>query len=266
MLWSPAQYERFGALRSRPFHDLMSRIVFEPASPPRGVVDLGCGNGPLTLELAQQWPDADVVGVDNSAQMLQRARELDAARKVTWIESDIATYDPAVRGAPDLLVSNAALHWVPGHLKHMERWLAQLPPGGWFAMQVPGNFDAPSHHTLRALARERFGAARAMELTREAPVGEPVAYAELLARHASHVDVWETTYVQQLDPGAQQAAPVLEWMKGTALRPVLAAFGDDTDDANAFMNELAQRLQQHYPRTPAGVWFPFRRIFAVARR
>lgn len=253
--WDPVQYAAFADHRDRPFHELLARVRLE--SPSR-VVDLGCGNGPLTLTLADRWPGAQVVGVDNSGAMLAQARELDAGGRVGWVEADVAAYDV---GSPDLVVSNATLQWVPGHVDLLRRWMGQLAPGGALAMQVPGNFDAPSHRELRTLTRERFGADWAAELTRAAPVLEPTAYAQLLGETGARVDVWETTYVQVLDPDGQQRSPVLEWMKGTALRPVLAALGEDRA---GFLAELARRLDQAYPRTDLGVLFPFRRIFAVA--
>lgn len=257
--WSPAQYERFGDHRSRPFFDLIGRVKADPGL----VVDLGCGNGPLTLAMGERWPAARIVGIDSSASMLDRARELDPKHRVEWVQGDVASYDLRTLGRPELIVTNATMQWVPGHEKLIGRWAESLAPAGWFAMQVPGNFDAPSHRIIRALVREKFSAQRAAELTREAPVLEPGEYAERLGAAGLAPDVWETTYVQVLDPGGAQANPVLEWVKGTALRPVLDALGDDQAD---FLAELDRRLAQAYPRTALGVLFPFRRIFAVGHK
>ena len=256
MTWDPRQYAVFADHRGRPFHELLTRV----ATTPERIVDLGCGDGPLTLDLAHRWPDAEIVGVDDSPAMLERARELDRSSRVRWVEADVAGYDP---GEADLIVTNATLQWVPDHDALIRSWATRLRPAGAFAMQVPGNFDAPSHRILRELTRERLGPARAAELTREAPVLEPAQYARLLAGCGLRPDAWETTYVQVLDPEGEQDVPVLEWMKGTALRPVLAALGDDTED---FLAELGARLAQAYPRSAAGVYFPFRRIFAVGHR
>src|SRR6476469_8899711 len=145
--WDPQQYARFSDHRSRPFGDLMARVG---ATTPRLVVDLGCGSGPLTLALAERWPGARVVGVDHSPQMLSAARSLDVGDRVEWVESDVAQWDPtSLGGLPDVIVSNATLQWVPGHVQLLTRWASTLPMGGWLALQVPGNLDAPSHALMR---------------------------------------------------------------------------------------------------------------------
>ena len=113
-------------------------------------LDLGCGNGPLTLSLAERWPQARVVGVDSSVEMLDAARALDTDGRVDWVEADLADWDIASLGAaPDVIVSNAALQWVPRHLPLIETWVDALAADGWFALQVPGNYDAPTHALMR---------------------------------------------------------------------------------------------------------------------
>lgn len=257
--WDPQQYERFSDLRNRPFVDLVARVGVEK---PTTVVDLGCGNGPLTLSLADRWPGANITGVDSSATMLARARALDPTGRVQWVLGDVSAWEPP--GATDVIVSNATLQWVPGHVELMERWLRALPTGGWFAMQVPANFDAPSHRIIREVAREHLRPDDLVGALRESPVEAPERYAEVLAQACDHVDVWETTYLQILDPQGAQRSPVLEWVKGTALRPLL----DVLDDAEreAFLTELVSRFDAAYPRAPYGVVMPFRRIFAVGRK
>lgn len=259
--WSAAQYERFSDLRTRPFEDLLSRVG---AREPSLVVDLGCGNGVATLLLAQRWPQARVVGVDSSSDMLSRAAEHDTEGRVEWVRGRVEDWDPAqYGGAPDVLVSNATLQWVPTHRELVERWLRAMPAGGWFAMQVPGNFQAPSHRIIREVAAAQPEGARLAGLLRADPVLEPRGYAGLLAPVADHVDVWETTYLQLLDPDAAQRDPVLEWVQGTALRPLLEAL--DEPGRARLLDDLTGPLQEAYPREAYGVPFPFRRIFAVAR-
>lgn len=138
--WDPQQYERFADHRTRPFFDLLARVG---ADRPARVVDLGCGNGPLTLALADRWPGAAVTGVDSSAQMLERARNLDDRDRVTWQLQDVTEWQVGEAGAPDVIVSNATLQWVPEHRELIPEWLAGLAPGGWFAMQVPGTSTPP---------------------------------------------------------------------------------------------------------------------------
>jgi trans-aconitate 2-methyltransferase len=247
--WDPAAYLAFDDHRARPFHDLLHRVA---ADAPRRVVDLGCGPGNLTVLLAARWPDAVLEAVDSSAEMVAAARErgIDARR------GDVADWSPAPD--TDVVVSNAVLHWVPQHRTLLPRWLAALPPGAELAVQVPGNFAAPSHTEVVALLAEPRWAG-AVPPT-EVGVGAPAEYAALLAATGAQVDVWETTYLHRLTG----ADPVLGWIGSTTLRPVRDAL-DDGDYAR-FRAELAPRLRAAYPAQPDGTtWFPFRRIFAVAR-
>ncbi len=230
------------------------------------MVDLGCGNGPLTLSLAQRWPQARIVGVDHSPQMLDAARSLDSADRVEWVEADVAQWDPASLGAaPDVMVTNATLQWVPDHVSVLTRWAGALAPGGWLAMQVPGNIDAPSHALMREVAEHHPEAARLRPALQRLAVEGPATYVELLGSAGLEVDGWETTYQHILDPQAQQESPVLEWVRGTGLRPVLETLEDETQ-RDAFLADYDARLRAAYPRTPIGVIFPFRRIFVVAHR
>lgn len=259
--WDPEQYERFDDLRNRPFFDLVGRVG---ARDPRLVVDLGCGNGPLTLALAERWPTATVIGVDSSPQMLARAAELDADARVRWVQADVAELDLASIGTPDVLVSNALLQWVPTHRELVRTWLGQIAPGGWFAMQVPGNFDAPSHRIIREVVARRPDADRLLaDYRMTSPVDDPLEYADLLASGCDHVDAWETTYLQLLDAKGQQESPVLEWVKGTALRPLLDKLPGAA--GQQFLADVGAELDRAYPRRAYGVPFEFRRIFAVGR-
>ena len=262
--WDPEQYEKFSEQRRRPFTDLTSRV---DASSPGLVVDLGCGAGAATLGLAQRWPDARVIGVDSSAEMLDRARGIDPGGRVEWVHSDVESWDPERLGAPiDVIISNSLLQWVPSHLKLIPGWVAALAPGGWFAMQVPGNFNAPSHTLLRDAAMESPRAAELLpRLARGEAVSEPAVYLFLLAGLGCDVDTWETTYQHVLDPDGTQSDPVLEWTRGTALLPVFEVLTDAAERAE-FLAAYGRALLQAYPRQPFGTVFAFRRIFTVARR
>ena len=143
-MWNPDVYLAFADHRGRPFFDLLSRVGAEA---PRRVVDLGCGPGNLTATLAQRWPDAVIDAVDSSPEMVDAARE----RGVDAVVGTIADWSP--KPDTDVVVSNAALQWVPEHAELLVRWAGQLPAGAWIAMQVPGNFDAPSHQAVREVAR-----------------------------------------------------------------------------------------------------------------
>ncbi|GAB3379368.1 trans-aconitate 2-methyltransferase [Micromonospora halotolerans] len=266
-MWDPSTYLRYGDERSRPFHDLLARV---PAERPRAVVDLGCGPGTLTTSLAGRWPDSRIAGLDSSAEMIARARALARVRSlagtgvlaepVSFSVGDVRSWHP--EPDVDVVVCNAVLQWVPGHQELLTRWAATLPAGAWLAFQVPGNFAAPSHRALREVAgRDRWRDTLA-PLLREAPVEDPVDYAALLVGAGCAVDAWETTYVHLL-PAAGGDHPVLSWMEGTALRPVRAAL--DAAGWADFRAELGVRLAGAYPVRQGQVYFPFRRIFVVAR-
>jgi trans-aconitate 2-methyltransferase len=261
--WDPEQYARFADHRGRPFADLVSRVG---ASEPALVVDLGCGNGPLTLSLADRWPQARLVGVDSSPQMLEAARGLDREGRVEWVEADLAGWDIGTLGeAPEVVVTNATLQWLPRHRELLPAWVAALASGGWFAMQVPSNFDAPSHRLMREVAEGHPAAERLRPVLARVGVAEPAAYIEDLTALGCDVDAWETTYQHVLDPGGEQENPVLEWVRGTGLRPVLDTLTDPAE-RDAFLVEYAARLRAAYPRSAAGVILPFRRVFAVAHK
>ena len=254
--WDPAQYLRFADSRARPFFDLLAPVH---ADAPRQVVDAGCGPGNLTATLAERWPAAEVLGFDSSPAMVERAAACTAPR-VRFTLDDARTWQPP---APvDVLVSNAVLHWIPEHDRLAARWLAYLAPGGWLAFQVPGNFASPSHGAIdEVLAAPRWRTALPDGVAGRARSFDPEHYLQVLADAGATVDAWETTYVHVLDG----PAPVLEWMKGTALRPVLDALGE-SDLRAEFLAELNERLLAQYPPGPHGTVFPFRRVFVVARR
>ncbi|MBY8875385.1 trans-aconitate 2-methyltransferase [Micromonospora sp. PLK6-60] len=256
-MWDPSTYLRYGDERSRPFHDLLARV---PAERPRAVVDLGCGPGTLTATLADRWPGSRISGLDSSAEMIDRARALTRAEPISFTVGDVRAWRPE----PDLdvLICNAVLQWVPGHRELLTRWAAELPAGAWLACQVPGNFDAPSHRALREVAARPRWAATVAPLLRAAPVADPVGYAALLTEAGCAVDAWETTYLHLL-PATGADHPVLAWMEGTALRPVRAAL--DAGDWSDFRAELGAALTESYPVRQGRVYFPFRRIFVVAR-
>ncbi|WP_457962345.1 trans-aconitate 2-methyltransferase [Arthrobacter sp. D1-29] len=257
MKWDPSRYVQFGDYRDRPFFDLTGRIHTQN---PHEVVDLGCGPGNLTATLARRWPHAKVLGLDSSAEMLARAAaEAREEPRLRFEFEDIAEWMPSP--TTDVVVSNAALQWVPGHQDLLARWLDRLKPGAWFAMQVPGNFNAPSHVLMRELASTpRWKPKLEGVLRGGESVGEPADYLEIMLDANCRADSWETSYLQLLTG----TDPVLAWVRGTALRPVLAAL--PAEEALAFEAEYAAALSTAYPGTKHGTVFPFRRIFAVARK
>ena len=256
--WHPGTYLRYAGERVRPFVELLARV---DAASPRTVVDLGCGEGSLTASLARRWPGARITGVDSSPEMLAAAEASAVPGRLGFQLGDVRDWTPA--GPVDVVVSNAVLHWVPGHPRLLARWAEALPPGGWLAVQVPGNFRAPTHALLADLCTAPEWADR---LADAAPhpdtVLEPAGYADVLAGAALSADVWETTYLHVLDG----PDPVLAWVRSTALRPVLARLHDDADAAR-FTEAYAAALRAAYPPRPDGTTvLPFRRVFAVGNR
>jgi trans-aconitate 2-methyltransferase len=252
--WDPTQYARYDSERSRPFFDLLERVS---ADAPATVVDLGCGSGELTATLATRWPTARVIGIDSSPEMIERAAEHRSAR-VSFELGDAADFSAA---RVDVLVSNALLQWVPGHAELLRRWADELNPGGWLAFQVPDNFTAPSHALMRELAESPEWSAKLSGVLRHADAVRPVQeYLLLLCAAGLRATAWQTSYLHLL-PGPD---PVLEWVRGTGLRPVLAALSES--DAAAFELSYAERLRTAYPRTEYGTVFPFLRTFAVGQK
>jgi trans-aconitate 2-methyltransferase len=252
-MWNPDVYLAFADHRGRPFFDLLSRVGAEA---PRRVVDLGCGPGNLTATLAQRWPDAAIEAVDSSQEMVDAARE----RGVDASVGELETWTPAPD--TDVVVSNAALQWVPGHWELLVRWAGELPTGAWIAMQVPGNFDAPSHQAVREVARRVPFAnpLRDMPWRDEHVVETPSRYADVLTDAGCTVDAWETTYVHQLTGDT----PVLDWITGTALTQVKSRLSEEA--WQRYRQAIIPLLAEAYPaRSDGTTFFPFRRVFVVAR-
>jgi trans-aconitate 2-methyltransferase len=254
--WDPDRYLVYADERGRPFTDLLHRV---DVAAPRRVVDLGCGPGNLTALLADRWPEADVVGVDSSAEMIQRA-QASGPDRVRFRLGDVRTW-PAEAPADgvDVLTANATFQWVPAHLDLMPALVETLTPRGWFAFQVPGNHGAPSHVLLHRLAADPRFAAHTEGVARPHS-HEPGVYAEALRDLGLVVDAWETTYLHLL-PGED---PVFTWISGTGARPVLAALPEPLREE--FTVDYKALLRAAYPAGRHGTVLPFRRIFVVAHR
>ncbi len=254
MAWNPAQYELFRAARERPGLDLLAAI---PPLEPDQIVDLGCGTGYLTRLLGQNYPRARVTGVDNDRAMLAKAAAEPSG--VTWELGDATQWRP---GRPvDLIFSNAALHWLPDHHALFPHLAGALAADGVLAVQMPRNFNAPSHRLLQELVADGPWAAALKGALHHEAVQAADAYYRLLRPHCRQVDIWETEYLHIL-PGTD---PVLEWVKGTTLLPVMTRL--DEDMAATFRDLYTERLRAAYPTERDGnTLFPFRRLFIVARK
>lgn len=262
-IWQAAQYTCFIDKRTRAAEDLLARI---PLLSPNIIYDLGCGTGNSTVLLQQRWPAAQIIGIDNSLQMLTRARQ-QVPHKIHWVEADIATWRPQTNITPDLIFANASLHWLNNHQQLFPRLLSFLLPGGVLAVQMPRNFAAPTHIAIVETIKNGSWCDRLMPLlrydptspTQTMPVNTPEYYYRLIAPLASTVDIWETEYLHVLEG----VDPVVEWMKGTGLRPFLAALSEA--ERQLFVAEYSKRVNNDYPPMANGkTLLPFRRMFMVA--
>jgi trans-aconitate 2-methyltransferase len=254
-MWDARQYERFRSERARPFFDLLARI---PDRSYRAISDLGCGTGDLSAALSEHWPAARVLGVDSSTEMLAAAERFAISDRLEFTPGDMTTWKP---GSPqDLVVSNAAFQWVPDAealVRHVSGYLA---PGGVLAVQMPDNSASPSQALLRELEEAGPWAERLRGRPRQDRILPLGRYGDLLAGEGFGVDAWETVYWHVLEGDDA----VLEWMKGTTLRPILKALAEG--EREEFLGQYRSRLAAAYPKGPAGTVFPFRRLFFVARK
>ena len=257
--WDPDTYLAFADLRSRPGLELLARIDHPR---PEVIVDLGCGPGHLTAVLARRWPAARVIGIDGSAEMLAKAQSQFPAKKwptIEWEHGDIATWTP--QDPLSVLYSNAALHWLGDHENLFPRLLSMVSAGGSLAVQMPDNWDEASHTLIGQLTKDTRWKERAAPAFLGHPVAEAGDYRAWLQPDAGEIDLWRTTYFQSLTG----ADPVVDWVKGSVLRPILAAL--ETEEAEIFLERLAEGYRKAYPtRTDGTTVFPFSRFFMVARR
>ena len=247
MEWDPKQYDKFRGAREQPFDDVVALI--RPDAGMR-IVDLGCGPGNLTRKLADRFGDAEVVGIDSSAPMLEKAREL-AVPRLSFVSGAIEAFADGgvVDGSFDVLFSNAALHWVPGHQALVPKLIARLSPRGQLAVQLP----ADDYNSARTIFADAAGWRYEMATL---DIG---AYAELLfAGGLADINVFEKIYPHVL----ADADAMLEWARGTALLPYLERL--PPAQHAPYLEEVRRRLYARYPERP--VFFPFRRIIFYARR
>jgi trans-aconitate 2-methyltransferase len=239
-IWDPIRYLQFADDRSRPFVDLVGRVEGDP----RSIVDLGCGPGHLSAVLRGRWPDAEIHGVDSSAEMIDKAVADNADGKVTYELADVAAWSPPE--PVDLIISNALFQWVPDQL------------------QVPNNYNSPSHRLLHEIS-SRGPYASHTEGLHDDRATPPEAYLDLFTRLGWSTDVWATTYLHVLGKdGLDGDNPVFDWISGTGARPILQALPGGLREE--FSAEYKSGLRGAYPRRPWGTVFPFERVFAVARR
>jgi trans-aconitate 2-methyltransferase len=251
-MWDASQYLKYADERSRPFFDLLARVRSDGA---KFIADLGCGPGNLTRTLAERWPAAGVVGVDNSPEMLEQASANPG--RLEFVQADLASWTP---DQPlDLIVSNAAFQWVDHHDALLVRLAGMLAAGGTLAVQMPYHFEDPAHLIIEETkADPRWSAALKGVGLHQKSVMPLAWYVERLHDLGFAVDAWETIYLHVLTGDD----PVLEWFKGSALRPLLHAL--EPQAKIAFLRELGNRLKAAYPARGSVTLLPFPRLFFVA--
>ena len=256
--WNASQYLQFADERTRPCRDLAARVGVES---PRSVIDLGCGPGNSTAVLRDRWPAAQIIGLDSSPEMIEAARKSEPAGR--WELADIDQWASAGPEQFDVVFSNAAMQWVADHRAIFPKLAGRVKPGGALAVQMPGNLDEAAHTLMRELAAspawiDHFRG----RSVREWHVHDPEFYYDVLSPHAARIDLWRTDYVHVM----RDASAIVDWYRGTGLRPFLDSIGDDTG-RRRFEADYLELVRQHYhPRADGRVLFPFRRIFFVAYR
>ncbi len=252
--WDAERYMRFGAQRTRPAAELAARIG---VSAPRSIVDLGCGPGNSTAVLRARWPEARIVGVDSSEEMIAKARADDP--KGEWVQGDVTTFED---DAPyDVVFSNAVLHWLPDHASLVVRLFTLVAGGGALAFQIPCGRDAPFREHIREVASDPRWRDRTRSALTAITIEDPSLYYDALAADAFSVDIWTTEYEQIME----NSDAIVDWITSTSLRPFLEVL--DADERADFTAELRARMAASYPtRTDGRVLFPFRRLFVVATR
>ncbi|MED5618359.1 trans-aconitate 2-methyltransferase [Ideonella sp. BN130291] len=252
--WNPALYTCFEDERTRPAVELLARVPLQAA---QGVFDLGCGPGNSTELLVRRFPQASVVGTDNSPAMLEAARS--RLPQVRFELSDIRTWQAE---AADLIYANASLQWLPGHDTLLPRLFGMLAPGGVLAVQMPDNLDEPSHRLMRETAADaRWAALIGDAATLRARILPADAYYDLLAPGAASVDIWRTTYHHRMG----SPADIVQWLRGTGLKPFVDALPAPLQAE--FLHDYEQRIGHAYSRRADGSrLLAFPRLFIVAQR
>jgi trans-aconitate 2-methyltransferase len=253
--WNAERYLRFSDERTRPCRDLAARVEIDA---PRRIIDLGCGPGNSAAVLAERWPEAEITGLDSSAEMLASARASGTAAR--WVQGDIARWAAEQGERFDVVLSNAALQWVPDHAALFPRLMDRVAPGGALAVQVPAYSEQPGQRLIREVARAAKWQARFTAPPADWRVEGVGFYYDALAPRAARLELWETEYIHVVE-GIQS---VVEWYRGSGLRPFLSALATD-EDREGFLAEYLEALRPHYqPRADGRILFPFRRLFAIA--
>ena len=250
--WDPSQYLTFDKQRLQPALDLIARIPEEA----QRITDIGCGPGNVTNILYGRWPTAQICGIDNSPDMLTKAKN--DLPHIEWQHADLNTWQSSLQ--VDVLFSNAALHWLDDHELLFPNLIKSVKPGGTLAIQMPRNWAAPSHMSINQAVSEGSWKSKLEPLIKEQPTRSPEFYYEILSPHVQELEIWETEYIQVLEG----ENPVAEFVKGSWLRRFLQAL--DEPERTEFENCYREKVKLAYPKQTDGkTLFPFRRLFILTK-
>ena len=256
MSWSAKQYVAFEEERTRPVRDLLAAL---PPIDARSVIDLGCGPGNSTEELAARYRQARTSGIDSSPDMIAAARA--RLPDIRFAVQDLQTWDDP--GPFDVILANAVLQWVPEHETLLPALLAKLSTGGALAVQMPDNLGESAHRMMREIAAAGPWAAKLSNASQaRASLPRPERYYSLLKPLCTKVDIWRTTYFHSLPGGAKA---VVEWFKGSGLRPFLEPLS--SEERGAYLERYTAEISKIcLPLADGGVLLPFPRVFLTAIR
>ena len=257
--WNPNQYLKFESERTRPCQDLANRVLIEQ---PHRVIDLGCGPGNSTSVVVGRWPHAEITGLDSSSDMIAVARQ--TLPQFKWIIGGIENWAASTEYSDqyDVVFSNAAFQWITDHAASFPQIFNRVAAGGAFASQMPASYGDPVHRLMRELARSSAWQASFPKGAKEWRTETAAYYYDVLSPRAARLDIWETEYLQVM-PNLEA---IVEFFKGTALRPYLGLLQSETDRAR-FLADYSEILRPLYPpRADGHVLFPFKRIFIIAYR
>jgi trans-aconitate 2-methyltransferase len=253
--WNPTLYLRFENERTQAARDLLHRVPYDR---PSRVIDLGCGPGNSTVLLRRRWPEAEIIGLDNSESMLEEARK--TYPKIAWQRGDIGQWEEA--GAFDIVFANASLQWIPDHEHLIPRLVRSLRAGGYLAAQLPAIYNQLGVRIIRELAERSEWRAHGLHQIEGYGMDQPERYYDYLSRAGAIPQLWETLYFHVMDSPDE----AVEWYRSTGLRPYLALLPAQ-EDQTRFLEQLARQFAGVLSRQTDGrVLFPFRRFFLLAQK
>lgn len=253
-MWNPEQYSKFEKERTLPSYDLSNAIVHNNV---KNIIDIGCGIGNSTAVLKEKFPNAEVTGADNSDSMLLSARKNHP--DINFVKIDVSDLSK-VNERYDVVFSNACIQWVPDHKNLLRNMMGLLNGGGVLAVQIPLQYKHPMHRIIQETAKSEKWFGKLNDI-RPFYILTESEYFDILSRLSDNFRIWETVYFHTMP--SHQA--IIEWYKGTGLRPFLEQLSDD--DKKLFEEDILNKVKKEYPSQENGeIIFRFPRLFFTACR